>query len=96
MNHHLVCILECHHLISPSQSGFRRKRSTVTLLTKAVDDWSLCLEKRDTIHCLLLDFAKAFDSVPNEQLLLHSLGIHGNMLSCPVGYDLSFPHGNRE
>ena len=29
IHHHLVCILERHHLISPSQSGFRRKRSTV-------------------------------------------------------------------
>ena len=35
------------------------------------------------MHCLLLDFAKAFDSVPHERLLLklRSLGICGNMLS---------------
>jgi hypothetical protein len=80
---HLVSVLERHHLISPSQSCFRRKRSTVTVLAEAVDDWSLCLEKRSTMHCLLLDFAKAFDSVPHEHLLLKlsSLGIHGNMLA---------------
>ena len=39
IHHHLGYVLEHHHLISPSQSGFRRKRSTVTLLTEAVDDW---------------------------------------------------------
>ena len=83
IHHHLVCILEHHHLIIPSQSGFRWKRSTVALITEAVDDWSLCLEKCDTMHCLLLDFAKAFDSVLHEWLLLklRSLGIFGNMLS---------------
>ena len=82
IHQHLVSALESHHLLSPSQSGFRTKRSTVTLLTEAVNDWSLCLEQRSTIHCLLLDFAKAFDSVPHERLLLKlsSLGIHGDVL----------------
>ena len=77
---YLVAALEHHHLISPSQSGFRTKRSTVTLLTEAVDDWSLCLEQRCTMHCLLLDFAKAFDSVPHEHLLL-KLRSQGQVLS---------------
>ena len=83
IHHHLVSALERHHLLTPSQSGFRIKRSTVTLLTEAVYDWSLCLEQRNTVHCLLLDFAKAFDSVPHERLLLKlsSLGINGQVLS---------------
>jgi len=83
IHRHLVAALEHHHLLSPSQSGFRTKRSTVTLLTEAVDDWPLCLEQRNTIHCLLLDFARAFDSVPHEHLLLKlsSLGINGQVLS---------------
>ena len=82
IHQHLVSALESHHLLSPSQSGFRTRRSTVTLLTEAVNDWSLCLEQRSTVHCLLLDFAKAFDSVPHERLLLKlgSLGIHGDVL----------------
>ena len=65
--------------------GFRNKRSTVTLLTEAIDhdDWSQCLEQCSTVHCLLLDFAKAFDSVPHEHLLikLNSLGICGEILT---------------
>jgi len=34
------------------------------------------------MHCLLLDFSKAFDSVPHERLLLKlsSLGINGELL----------------
>ena len=83
IHHHLVSALEHHHMFSSSQSGFRSKRSTATLLTEAVDDWSVCLEQRSTMHCLLLDFAKAFDSVPHERLLLklNSLRIRGDMLS---------------
>ena len=79
---HLVSALESHHLLSPSQFGFRARRSTVSLLVDAVDDWSLCLEQHGTVHCLLLDFAKAFDSVPHERLLLKlsSLRIHGCIL----------------
>ena len=59
------------------------KTSTVTLLTEATDDWSQCLEQRSAVHCLLLDFAKAFDSVPHERLLikLNSLGIRGEILT---------------
>jgi len=80
---HLVSSLEHHHLLSSTQSGSRNKRSTVTLLTEAADDWSQCLEQRGTVHCLLLDFAKAFDPVPHERLLLklNALGIHGKVLS---------------
>ena len=55
----------------------------MTLLAEAVDDWSQCLEKCSTVYCLLLDFAKASDSVPHERLLLklQSLGIHAKVLS---------------
>jgi len=67
---HLVSALEHHHLLNPSQFGFRNKRSTVTLLAEAADDWSQNLEQHGTMHCLLLDFAKAFDSVSHERLLL--------------------------
>jgi len=48
-----------------------------------MDDWSLCLEHRGTMHCLFLDFTKVFDSVPHERLLLklNALGINGNLLN---------------
>ena len=77
---YLDSALEHHHVLSPSQSGFRNKRSTVTLLTEETDDWSQCLEQRSTVHCLLLDFAEAFDSVPHERLLI-KLEIRGEILT---------------
>jgi len=38
--------------------------------------------KSSSCHCLLLDFAKAFDSVPHQHLLLklETIGITGNLL----------------
>jgi len=79
----LVHVLESKHLISDSQDGFRHKRSTVTLLLSAINDWEFCLEKRSSVHCVLLDLAKAFDSVPHCRLLLklECLGIKGNLPS---------------
>ena len=79
----LVRALESKHFISDSQHGFHHKRSTFTLLLSAIKDWAFCLEKQNSVHCVLLDLAKAFDSVPHCRLLLklECLGIRGNLLS---------------
>jgi len=53
MRQRLVSVLECHHLLSPSQSGFRNKRSAVTLLTEAVDDWSSYVFRATKYYALL-------------------------------------------
>ena len=68
--------------MSQHQYGFQPNRSTTKLLLQALDDWTLSLERRESVHCLFLDYAKAFDSVPHERLLLklESLGISGNLL----------------
>ena len=78
---YLVSALGSHYVLSPSQPGFGTKRYTVhvTLLTETVSDWSLFLGPCSTVHCLLLDFAKAFGSVPHEHLL-SSLKIHGDQM----------------
>ena len=49
----------------------------------AVHDWATFLEKRHLVHCVFLDLAKAFYSVPHSLLLLklENLGIRGNLLS---------------
>ena len=75
----LTSVLEKSGRLSDNQFGFRNKRSTVSLLLSAVHDWCKCLEDRSSVHCLFLDFAKAFDSVPHERLLfkLEALGISG-------------------
>ena len=78
----LVSALEESHRISDYQFGFRRGRSTVSLLLTAINDLCLSLEHRSNTHCVFLDFAKAFDSVPHAHLLLKlfSLIIRGELL----------------
>ena len=78
----LTEVLEKSNRLSDAQFGFRSHCSTVSLLLSAVHDWSLCLELRSSVHCVLLDFAKAFDSVAHEHLLLklQLLGIDGKLL----------------
>ena len=78
----LMSTLEAHHLISTHQYGFRRGHSTSHLLLETVNDWAKVLQCRDSCHCLLLDYAKAFDSVPHQRLLLklQSLGVHDQLL----------------
>ena len=49
---HRQLALESKHLISDSQHGFRRKRSTVTLLLSTINDWAFCLERRNSVHCV--------------------------------------------
>ena len=78
----LYFVLRKNDLLSKYQYGFQQNRSTTTLLLQAIDDWSLSSDRRESVHCLFLDYAKAFDSVPHESLLLklESLGISGSLL----------------
>ena len=78
----IVAALESRKLISSFQFGFRCKHSTVDLLLRTIHDMALSLENRSSIHCLLLDFSKAFDSVPHERLLLklEAFGVRGHLL----------------
>ena len=79
---HIMAALESYNLISSFQFGFCYKHSTVDLLMRTIYDMALSLENRSSVHCLLLDFSKAFDSVPLERLLLKldAIGIRGHLL----------------
>ena len=58
-------------------------RSTTSLLLTAVDDWAKIFNSRHSVHCLFLDFTKAFDSVPYERPLLKLwlYGVGGTLLN---------------
>ena len=75
--------LSSHNILINQQHGFREKFSCETQLISAIHDWAKSINFRGQTDVLLLDFSKAFDSVPHERLLvkLDFYGIRGNMLN---------------
>ncbi|CAH8458231.1 unnamed protein product [Dicrocoelium dendriticum] len=75
--------LERLDLISSAQHGFRKARSCSTNLLMAREKWANSLDVGKRMDVVFVDFSKAFDKVPHEQLLykLRGIGISGNFLS---------------
>lgn len=90
IRHEISEHLDRREIISDAQHGFRKRRSCVTQLITTVDDLSKELEAKGQMDTILLDFAKAFDKVPHERLLLklHFYGIRGQTLNW-IGHFLS-------
>eukprot|EP00112_Aurelia_sp_Birch-Aquarium-sp1_P026342 Seg9297.1 transcript_id=Seg9297.1/GoldUCD/mRNA.D3Y31 product="putative RNA-directed DNA polymerase from transposon X-element" protein_id=Seg9297.1/GoldUCD/D3Y31 len=57
-------------------------RSCVTQLLDTIDSWSKVLDEGSSLDAVYMDFAKAFDTVPHERLLvkLKGYGIKGKVL----------------
>ena len=74
--------LERNHLISGSQHGFFKGRSCATNLLEFLEKAMLAADEGKAMDVVFLDFAKAFDKVPREQLLkkLQAHGIRRNLL----------------
>ena len=70
-------------MLTPHQHGVRKGFSTETHLISVLVDWLSLLDKQTRTDVLLIDFSKAFDSVPHQRLLLklNYSGITGNSLS---------------
>ena len=60
--------------LSDYQHGFVHGRSCTTQLLKVVDQWTEILDQGGTIDAVYLDFAKAFDAVPHQRLLVKLAG----------------------
>lgn len=71
-----------NNIITPHQHGFCKGFSTLTQLITVLDDWFSSHDKRKRTDVLLLDFAKAFDTVPHQRLLhkLHFCGVRNKTL----------------
>ena len=67
---HLSNHLEINNILTPHQHGFRKGFSTETQLISVLDDWLSSLDKQTMKDVLLIEFSKAFDSVPHQRLLL--------------------------
>lgn len=79
----LTAYLNEHNLLDRSQFGFVAGRSTTLQLLQCLDDWTSGLEVGASVDSIMIDYAKAFDSVSHEKLLskLISYGISGKILS---------------
>ena len=80
---HMSKHLSWNNILIDQQHGFREKFSCETQLISAVHDWAKGINLCQQTDAILLDFSKAFDSVPHERLLtkLDYYGIRGKMLS---------------
>ena len=72
---HIMDHLEQHKILVYNQHGFRSKHSTETQLILTTNDITKSLEEGETVHMAILDFAKAFDKVPQERFLYRCLYI---------------------
>jgi ribonuclease HI len=80
--HRFSHFLESNNLLSSSQHGFRRGRSTMEALAALGDAIATAFEKRNMVAAVFFDFARAFDTVLPSYVLdcLISIGIHGRLL----------------
>jgi hypothetical protein len=79
---HIVGYCDSHGLISKSQHGFRKHKSCATNLVETRDVLSEALHRGLSVDVVFTDFAKAFDRVPHDRLLLKLalFGICGPLL----------------
>ncbi|CAB0032320.1 unnamed protein product, partial [Trichogramma brassicae] len=65
----VISFLDVNCLLNPRQSGFRRGHSTQTALLGVMDDARRAIERSQITVLVLIDFSKAFDTVPHQLLL---------------------------
>lgn len=79
----MVHFLRVQGLISKDQYGFLAKRSTCTQLLVTFNEISLLADAKMQVDAVYIDFAKAFDSVSHNKLLLkvESYGFHSHLFA---------------
>src|SRR6218665_1671322 len=92
--HNAVEHLNEHNLIKGSQHGFTRGCSCLTNLLEFFEEVYKRIDEGNPVVVIYLDFAKAFDKVPQRRLAgkLHACGIRGQALT----WILSWLSGRRE
>ncbi len=79
---HIMQHLDNNGLIRDTQHGFMKGRSCTTNLVTFFDKVSAAVDRGDPVDIFYLDFAKAFDKVPRERLLVKiaAKGVAGEVL----------------
>ena len=90
---HIVCRqilnhLEQHNILTSLQHGFRSGHSCETQLITTTNDIMKAYDKKEQTDLVILDFSKAFDTVPHRKLLqkLDHYGINGKVNTWIKGF----------
>lgn len=59
-----------NNLLSEFQAGFRKGQSVKTAIIRVYDDLAVAFDKKGGSVLLLLDFSKAFDTIPHHRLCM--------------------------
>ena len=75
----ILAYLHTNNILSPAQSGFRPRHSTITTLIKVTDDWFQAIDKGEYTGAVFVDLKKVFDTVDCDILIkkLRRIGING-------------------
>ena len=84
----IVSHLDKNNIICPNQQGLTKNKSCLTQLIPHIEHIMLNLLENSDTDVIYLDFAKAFDKVDHQILLLksHAYGIRGKILTWSHSY----------
>ena len=74
---------DLHKILTKFQHGFRSGLSCETQLLETINDFMSSLDAGERVYVAILDFIKAFDTIPHRRLLakLNDLSIRGDIHS---------------
>ncbi|XP_053692211.1 uncharacterized protein LOC128740674 [Sabethes cyaneus] len=87
--------IEGNGLLTDYQAGFRRGHSIKTAALRVYDDLASIVDKKGSGILLLLDFSKAFDTIPHSKLLT-KLSAQFNFSSAAVSLMKSYLLGRQQ